>query len=134
MMPKPSTSGTTHANVTIARSLRSNLKQLASTHPLRKCVIGLTKSGALDLDQHVAVLDLDRIYSDLHIWVVRRCPGLRIPRPRVPGADQLAILDHALSKRTSAMQADVIHRRVFAIHVSDADFFVTAAKFFRFIG
>src|SRR5688500_8792268 len=46
-MPNPSTSGTTLAQVTTARSrLLSDGALLATTQPIRKCVIGLMESGS----------------------------------------------------------------------------------------
>ena len=42
MIPKPSRSGATDASVTSARPRLSNGAQFAKTHPVRKCVTGLT--------------------------------------------------------------------------------------------
>jgi len=51
----------------------------------------------------------------------------------VPRANQLAVGDHALSKRAAAMQADVVHRGDSAIHICDADFFFAALEFLGII-
>src|SRR5439155_18638483 len=46
MIPSPSTSGTTLAQVTIARSrFASDGAELATAQPIRKCVIGLIRLG-----------------------------------------------------------------------------------------
>src|SRR6266568_6388966 len=75
----------------------------------------------LDFDQDVAVFDFDWIYRNLGIGVVRCFAGFGIVLPAVPGADDLAVLDHALTERTAAVQSDIVHGAVDAVHVGDAD-------------
>ena len=60
--------------------------------------------------------------------------GLRVPRPAVPRAHDLAALDHSLPQRPAAMQADVVHGAVRSVHVGDADHLGAAGKFFGFVG
>jgi len=84
-----------------------------------------------DFDQHVAVLDLEGIDRDFCARVVHA--RLRIPLPPVPRADHLAIEDDSVAKRPATMQADVIHRGVFAIHVGNADLFFAAAELFGLV-
>src|SRR5579872_2519358 len=135
MMPRPSTSGTTQANVTSSRSLRSRRAQLASTHPLRKCVTGLMcwSLGPSDFDQHVAVFDLQRIGRNLRVGVVGGGAGLRIVGPAMPGADHFALFDRALAQRSTLVQANIVHGGVSAVDVGDADLFVAAGEFFGLV-
>src|SRR5581483_12168473 len=86
-----------------------------------------------DLDEDVAVFDFQRIDSELYIPIMCGLPGFRIPGPRMPRADDLAIFDHALSERAAAVQACVVHGREGAIDVGNADFFIAALKFLSFI-
>jgi hypothetical protein len=51
----------------------------------------------------------------------------------VPGTNNFAIFNHALPERASAMQAGVIHRADFAVHVGHTDGFVATRKFPGFI-
>src|SRR6202158_4691490 len=87
----------------------------------------------LDLDQHISALNLHRIHRQLR----PRRPSLarlRIPFPPMPRTDNLPSRDDALPKRSSAMQADVIHGADFAVNVGDADGLVAAREFFGFVG
>jgi hypothetical protein len=91
-------------------------------------------SDDLNFDEDVAAFDFQRIDGDLGGGIVRRFAGLRVPDPGVPGADDFAILDHALPERAAAVQADVIHCTQRAVYVGHADRMVAAGEFFGFVG
>src|SRR5258708_2668021 len=69
---------------------------------------------------------------------MRGFAGSGIVLPAVPGADNLAILYHALADPAAAVQADVINGAVDAVHVSDADglafSLLGAGEFLRLVG
>src|SRR5260370_24423603 len=84
------------------------------------------------LDQHIPALNLHRIHRHLS----SRRPSLarlRIPFPAMPRANDFPTRDHALPKRPSAMQANVIHGTDFAVHVGDTDGLVATGEFFGFV-
>src|SRR3984893_5018686 len=84
----------------------------------------------LNLNQHVATFNLERIHGDLHAGIVRSLARLRIPLPAVPWADQLVAFDHSLPQGPAAVQAYVVHSADGAVDVGDTDYFVAAGKFF----
>jgi len=88
----------------------------------------------LDFNQHVAIFDLQRVNSNLRAGILRGFAGLWIPRPAMPGAHYFAAFDHSLPQGAAAMEADIIHGAVGAVHVGDADGLVAAGKFFGFVG
>ncbi len=51
----------------------------------------------------------------------------------MPGANDLAVVDHALAEWTASVQADIVHGAVEAVHVRDADVFVAAGEFFGLV-
>src|SRR5690349_21206702 len=51
----------------------------------------------------------------------------------MPGANDLAVVDHALAEWTASVQADIVHGAVRAVHVRDADVFVAAGEFFGLV-
>src|ERR1700683_1322558 len=105
------------------------MPNLPRTHPVKKCVTGLTCS---QLDQHIPALNLHRIYANLvPQWPSRT--RLRIPSPAVPGTDHLPALNHSPPKRPPAMQADIIHGADLAVDIGDAHSLFTARKFFGFV-
>ena len=71
----------------------------------------------LQLDQNVAVLDFERVNGDFRIGIMHGLTGFRIPLPCVPRAHDFSIFDHALTERSALVQADVVHRGIFTIHV-----------------
>ena len=87
----------------------------------------------LHFDQEIAVFDFKRVNSEFGPGIVGGLAGLRIIRPTVPRTDHFAAFDYALTERAAEMETDVVHGRVGAIHVGDADLFVAAGKLFRFV-
>ena len=62
MIPKPSTSGTTLAHVTIARSrFVSEGTEFATAQPMKKCVMGLIQSPSINTG---ASDSIHRIFND----------------------------------------------------------------------
>src|SRR5438552_1190692 len=51
----------------------------------------------------------------------------------MPGPKYFSLLNDALPQRTAPMQTDIVHGSDRAIHIGDADHFVTAGKFFGFV-
>ena len=89
--------------------------------------------AGLNLDQHISILDLQRIDRDLHGRILRRFAGGGIPLPAMPGADEFATIDHSLPQGPAAVQADVIHGAVDSVNVGDADGLFSAGKFLGFV-
>ena len=89
---------------------------------------------ASDFDQHIAVLDFQKIHRDSCAGTVSGLARLGIPGPGVPGADNLPVLDRALAQRPATMQADVVHGAISAVYVRDANLFASTGEFFGFIG
>src|SRR5258708_11876383 len=87
----------------------------------------------LDFNQHVAVFNLQRIHSDLHAGILFGGAGFGVPSPAVPGADNFAAFDHPLAQRAAAVQADVVHGAISAVHICDADGSCAAGKFLGFV-
>jgi len=105
-------------------------------HPIRHGAETLhinERLGCLDFDQHFAILNLQRIHSNLRARILLGRPSLHIPRPAMPGANNFAALNHSLPERSSAMQADVVHGAERAAHIGDADSLITAGKFFGYV-
>src|SRR4029077_5223826 len=88
----------------------------------------------LDVDQNLAVFNLQRIHGDLHVRIIPGLSGVRIPCPAVPWADHFAFLNHPLPARPATGQADVIHRGDRPVDVGDADDLVAAGEFLSFVG
>src|SRR5208282_1616471 len=93
------------------------------------CAHALESGKFLQLNHHVAAFHPDRINGNFRPRIVRGLARLRIPLPSVPWADQFVAFDDALSQRTAAMQANVIHRGDRPIHVGDADDLIATRKF-----
>ena len=51
----------------------------------------------LEFNQHIAVLNLQRIYGNFGTGILIGLPGLCVPRPAMPWADNLAAFDHSLA-------------------------------------
>ncbi len=51
----------------------------------------------------------------------------------MPWAHNLPVFNHALPQRPAAVQADVVHGRDGAVHVSHADGLIAAGKFSGFV-
>src|SRR5690349_6976019 len=90
-------------------------------------------SRLLQIDQHIPILNLDRIHLDLGSGIVRGFSGLSVKRPTMPGTNNLAAFDHSLAERAAAVEANVTHGSNSAVHVGDADCFFTAREFFGFV-
>jgi len=88
----------------------------------------------LDLDQDITVFRLQRVNRELGIRVVRGLASLEIPCPAMPGADNLAALDHALAEGTAAVQAYIVYGAVGSVHVGDAYGLAPAGEFFGCAG
>jgi len=93
----------------------------------------MSEVAKLDFDQHIGVLDFERVYGELGTGIVVGLAGHRIICPTVPRADDFAAFDHALTEWASQMETNVVHGGAGAIHVGDADLFVAATKLFCFV-
>ena len=51
----------------------------------------------------------------------------------MPGTNDFPALNHPLAEWSATMQAHIVHRRIRSIHVGDADFLVTTAKFLSLV-
>src|SRR5438309_726719 len=91
-----------------------------------------TQQACSQLNHHIPVLDLDRINGDPGVGIVGGLAGLRVVLPAVPGTDKLVAFDNSLAQGAAAMQADIVHRRDGAVHVSDADHSFANSEFFGF--
>src|SRR5271169_2595043 len=95
--------------------------------------MSLLPNSPLDVDELFAVLDLDGVCLQLLIGMILGRAGLRIPSPAVPGADHLAVFDHALPERAPLMQAHVIHGAKLSPYVGNADHSPAAGEVALFI-
>ena len=98
------------------------------------CTVQSRSGGASDFDQHFAVFDLQRIHGNSCAGILLGCAGLWILSPAVPRANDLSAFDHSLPQRAAAMQADVVHGAIDAVHVGHADGLRAAGKFSGFVG
>ena len=85
-----------------------------------------------DIDEHVAIFDLDRINGELRFRVVSHRTRFKVILPPVPRADYFIAVDESLSKRPAHMQADVIHGADGAVDVGDANDFVAKLELLGF--
>lgn len=119
---------------TKSKSLRERREVAGSLEKRKSGEYILSLSAiALNFHQYVAILNLDRIHSDLCVRIVRGLARLRIVLPSVPRTYDFAVLDRSLAQRAALMQADVVDRGVSAVHIGDADFFVAASEFLGFV-
>src|SRR5882672_3445165 len=88
----------------------------------------------LDFNQHITVFNLQWIHGNFHAGVLLGGAGLWVVLPAVPGAHDLAAFDHSLAQRAAAMETDIVHGAVGAVHIRDADGLVAAGEFFGFVG
>ena len=88
----------------------------------------------LEFDQHIAVFNFEGINRDFGGLIVRGLARFRVVLPAVPGANDLAVLNHSLTEGTALMKANIIQCGIVAIHVGYADFLASTGEFFGGVG
>src|ERR1700689_2050022 len=91
-------------------------------------------TSVLDFNQHISVLNLQRIHGNLRVGILLGSAGFWIVGPAMPRADDLATFDHSLPQRAAAMETDVVDGAVDAVYIGDADGLFAAGEFFGFVG
>jgi hypothetical protein len=86
----------------------------------------------LNINQDIAVLDLNRIHIELRIGIIENLAGSSVVFPPVPWADDFAALYVALPQWPAHVQADVVNGRDCAVHISNTNRFAVDLKFLSF--
>lgn len=84
--------------------------------------VTLPNRELIEFDVNDAVLNMRCIDANTRIRIVRRATGFSVERPSMPRADDVALLNQALAKRTTPVRADVIHHNQLSIDASNTEY------------